>query len=189
MTLTPISASSVGQKWSTIKKLFTEDELYLRHLGHQNNMFNRFAHSSSKRNVHIDKQVIVMDLKGVPFTPDWHLMKNLKRVIDTDQDYYPETLGTILVINAPFFFTAIWAVVKPWLDPMVMEKVQIVGGSYADTLKHFIDEDQIPEEYGGSRKDFAWKLPESYQPEGEESGESSKSAESGEVNLSGLYCA
>eukprot|EP01031_Cornospumella_fuschlensis_P027297 gene27297-32969_t len=151
----------VARGWSKIRQAFTDDELILRHIGQQNHMTKRrFAQAAEKHNKHINKQVVVMDLKGLPMAPEWAALKNLHRVITLDQDFFPETLGLILVINAPYYFTVIWAVVKPWLDPMVLEKVNIVGSNYQDVLKTHIDEQYIPVEFGGSCEYFAWKTPE-----------------------------
>ena len=32
------------------------------------------------------------------------------------QDYYPETMGVTYVVNAPFSFRAVWAIIKGFLD-------------------------------------------------------------------------
>lgn len=152
-----------AREWSKLTKIFTLDELYLRHIGQQNVMFKRFIKASDKTGHLINKQVVVMDLKHIPFSPDWSAMRTVQRIAETDQEYYPETLGTILVINAPIYFTCIWSVIKPWLDALIVEKIHIVGANYLPVLKEFINEDQIPEEYGGNRANFAWRLPESYQ--------------------------
>lgn len=101
-----------------------------------------------------------MDLKSIPFLLSNSLLRSLKRIIDIDQDYYPETLKNILVINAPIYFTAIWAIVKPWLDPIVANKVQVSGSNFLSKLLNYMDIDQIPVEYGGKRENFSWKSPE-----------------------------
>lgn len=42
-----------------------------------------------------------------------------------DQDNYPEMLGRICIINAPMVFKAIWALVKPLLNPRTLSKIQV----------------------------------------------------------------
>ena len=32
------------------------------------------------------------------------------------QDYYPEQLGQLMIVNAPWAFTAVWSMAKGWLD-------------------------------------------------------------------------
>lgn len=39
------------------------------------------------------------------------------------QDNYPETLGNMYIINAPFIFTAAWAIVKNFVDEKTQKKI------------------------------------------------------------------
>ena len=39
------------------------------------------------------------------------------------QDYYPESLGQLMIVNSPFLFTGVWAIVKGWLDEKTREKI------------------------------------------------------------------
>jgi hypothetical protein len=63
------------------------------------------------------------------------------------------------MVNAPWFFTTIWSVIKHWIDPVTAEKFHILGSNYLDTLRDYIDDDQIPPELGGSCPNFTWKWP------------------------------
>jgi hypothetical protein len=45
------------------------------------------------------------------------------------------------VINSPFLFSACWAIIRPWLDPVTAAKVGFVK---KDDLKTYFDEDKIP---------------------------------------------
>ena len=44
----------------------------------------------------------------------------------------------------------LWAMVRPWLDPVTKEKFFVLGGSYQSALLEKIDPDQLPVEYGGT---------------------------------------
>jgi hypothetical protein len=61
-----------------------------------------------------------------------HLSGEVKRLISTltkyDQDNYPEMLGRICIINAPMVFKAIWALIKPLLNPRTLSKIQVGAG-------------------------------------------------------------
>lgn len=57
------------------------------------------------------------------------------------QDYYPEIMGKMLVINAPMTFTAIWAIIKGWLDEKTRRKISIFGGGYMKELLKFVNDD------------------------------------------------
>lgn len=66
------------------------------------------------------------------------------------QDNYPEQLGQLLIVNAPYMFSTIWSVVKGWLDEKTREKIQIKGGDYKETLLKYVDAEQLPEWLGGT---------------------------------------
>jgi hypothetical protein len=42
------------------------------------------------------------------------------------QGYYPERLGTLFILNAPFIFGAVWKVVSPFIDSRTRKKVRAV---------------------------------------------------------------
>lgn len=46
------------------------------------------------------------------------------------QDYYPEILGRMFIVNAPTLFTMVWKVVKPWLDKRTQNKIKIMGKKF-----------------------------------------------------------
>lgn len=77
-------------------------------------------------------------------------MKSLVRSsFQISQDYYPETMGRLLVINAPTSFTAIWSVVKPWLAKETVAKIDILGNDYKKVLLEVVDEQNLPVMFGG----------------------------------------
>ncbi len=134
----------------------------VRHIRQQELMRERCRLASIRNNRLIQKQVVVMDLKSLPMFVEWAAMKSLHSIIQIDEAFYPETLKTVFVINAPVYFTAIWAVVKPWLDPLVLQKVQILGANYYETMKNYIDEEMIPVESGGQNTNFSWIYPTNF---------------------------
>ncbi|KAI9096625.1 CRAL-TRIO domain-containing protein [Phlyctochytrium arcticum] len=75
----------------------------------------------------------------------------LKFLLTCMQDFYPESLGCALVVNAPWVFNGCWAVIRPWLDPVVASKVHFVK---SNELDKYIDAKNLPEKLGGSAPDF-----------------------------------
>lgn len=75
--------------------------------------------------------------------------KVVARITSVMQDHYPETLGKTCIINAPFYFQAVWALVKPLLQPRTVNKVTLLGTKYMDELTKFVDIESIPEYMGG----------------------------------------
>lgn len=45
-------------------------------------------------------------------------------------DNYPENMGIMYCVNAPFIFSAAWTMIKSFLDERTVAKVKIIGGSY-----------------------------------------------------------
>lgn len=85
----------------------------------------------------------------------------LRQISNIDSDHFPERLGRIIVVNAPYLLSVAWKVISAWLDVKTREKIQILRGPYyyEPVLKELIDPDQLSEEYGGNAKS-AYKAPE-----------------------------
>jgi len=66
------------------------------------------------------------------------------------QDYYPETMGQCLVVNAPMVFSALYAIIKGFLDERTRSKIRIVGSNYQQVLLEAIDAENLPEFLGGT---------------------------------------
>lgn len=66
---------------------------------------------------------------------------------------YPELLGKLFIINAPYIFTAMFCVIKAFLDENTINKVNILGSNYSEALLKEIDAENLPVEYGGSSSD------------------------------------
>ncbi|KAM9887120.1 hypothetical protein OXX79_013846, partial [Metschnikowia pulcherrima] len=62
--------------------------------------------------------------------------------------HYPESLGIVIVHNAPWIFSTVWNIIKNWLDPVVASKIHFTK-SYED-LQKFIEPKYIPEYLGGN---------------------------------------
>ena len=58
-------------------------------------------------------------------------------------------MGKFYIINAPWAFSAVWAVVRPWLDEVTVAKIEILGAGYKDSLLRQIPTENLPKEFGG----------------------------------------
>jgi hypothetical protein len=153
------SFHSVSSIFQTVKKHLSEDQLFVRHIRQQEVMVRRLNNASARHNRPIEKQVIVMDMKNVAMSLDFMALRVFKSTVVIDESCYPERLETLFMINAPFTFSVLWAMIKPWIDPVTVNKFRIIGTNYQDALKEAIAEDQIPVEYGGTWEDFGWTYP------------------------------
>ena len=92
----------------------------------------------------------IMDLKGVTLTKVPQVYSYVRQASVISQNYYPERLGKLFLINAPWGFSTVWSVVKGWLDPVTVKKIHILGGGYLSELQKHISMDNLPKEFGGA---------------------------------------
>ncbi|TPX35943.1 hypothetical protein SmJEL517_g01702 [Synchytrium microbalum] len=106
---------------------------------------------SDRAGRNIEKHTVIFDFEGTGFHQfDMRGLALLKSITEVEQAYYPERLDRLFIINAPFLFTKVWAIVKPWLAPAVLDKIHIFGSNYQDTLLKHIDADSLPKYLGGT---------------------------------------
>ncbi|RYG67290.1 hypothetical protein EON64_07755 [archaeon] len=101
------------------------------------------------------KSIAVIDLAGVSMGDlAGDNMAFLKKTIGIANQHYPERSLVIFIINAPFYFSMAWKIVKPMVHENTQKKIRIL--SPKETLKglqEHIDISDIPEYYGG-QKDY-----------------------------------
>lgn len=56
----------------------------------------------------------------------------------------------MFIVNAPWAFTAVWAIVKAFLDEVTRKKIQILGGGFQKKLLEVIEVDQLADFLGGT---------------------------------------
>ncbi|KAL4866906.1 hypothetical protein BDV12DRAFT_129311 [Aspergillus spectabilis] len=103
----------------------------------------------------VDTVTILFDMTG--FTLSNMEYAPVKFIIECFQDNYPESLGNMLIHNAPWVFSGIWRVIKGWMDPVIVSKVHFTYG--AKDLAKFIDMDKLPKEVGGD-EDWTYEYQE-----------------------------
>ncbi len=52
--------------------------------------------------------------------------------------------------QAPYLFSTVWSLIKPWLDEATVRKIHILGKGYKTELLTYIDPSQLPADLGGS---------------------------------------
>jgi hypothetical protein len=92
----------------------------------------------------------IMDLKGVGITSAPSVYGYLRQASGISQNYYPERLGKLYVINAPWGFSGVFSVVKSFLDPVTVEKIHVLGANYHSELLAQVPQENLPVEFGGT---------------------------------------
>jgi hypothetical protein len=119
----------------------------------ETDLANLYALASAAAGRVVTKQTTILDFKEMTLKlANANSRTYVKRMSAVDSANYPETLGRLLIINAPSFFSVAWAMVKGFLDPVTVEKISIHGGpaEWLPKLRELIDEDKTPVEYGGT---------------------------------------
>ena len=112
----------------------------------------RLPACSRKAGSLIETFCTIMDLKGVTITKGPSVYSYVRQASTISQNYYPERLGKLYMINAPWGFSTVWGVVKGWLDPVTVKKIHILGSGYKSELLKQIDPENLPTEVGGARE-------------------------------------
>ncbi|OAP65424.1 hypothetical protein AYL99_01396 [Fonsecaea erecta] len=115
----------------------------------------------------------IMDMKGVGVGRIPSVYGYLKSVSAISQDYYPERLGKLYIINAPWGFASVFSFVKSFLDPITVAKIHVLGSNYQKELLQQIPAENLPKEFGGECEceggcqfsdDGPWKDPKYAKP-------------------------
>jgi hypothetical protein len=97
--------------------------------------------------------VSVLDLTGLAVSAlNSRTLDIIKKQAFIDSLCFPETMNKMLVVNAPRFFSASWAIIKGFVDARTAGKIEILSSASAaeKKLKEIIDIDQLPKDYGGT---------------------------------------
>ncbi|KAJ7957162.1 Random slug protein 5-like [Quillaja saponaria] len=95
-----------------------------------------------------EKFVVIGDLKGWGYSNSD--IRGYIGALSVLQDYYPERLGKLFIVHAPYIFMTVWKIVYPFIDNNTKKKIVFVENNrLKSTLLEEIDESQLPETYGG----------------------------------------
>ena len=98
---------------------------------------------------------VVVDMSGFGLhNMDYELVRFFIQLLE---NYYPESLGVVLIIHAPFLFYSCWAVIRHWLDPVVESKIHFLKNE--NDLIKYIDRNNLPKRLNGTHPDFKYSPP------------------------------
>ncbi|KAH8114530.1 CRAL/TRIO domain-containing protein [Phellopilus nigrolimitatus] len=98
----------------------------------------------------IDDIFVIVDLKDFGLGKFWQMKSLIQDSFQISQDYFPETMGLLVIINAPYTFSVIWNVVRSWLAKETQDKVRLFGADYEPFLLEHIDAANLPASLGGT---------------------------------------
>jgi hypothetical protein len=93
----------------------------------------------------------LFDLRGVAWkNMDRHALASC---FSTLEQQFPERVGKIFMLDAPFIFDTLWKMVSPFVDPHTKEKVAFIHG--VDLFLKEVDKSIVPASYGGNAEEVA----------------------------------
>lgn len=92
--------------------------------------------------------VVIVDLEGWGYkSMD---IRGYLALLDILQDHYFNHFGKMILIHAPFIFWAAWKIIFPFFNEFTKERVMFIDNkNVKPVLLEEIDEDQLPDIYGG----------------------------------------
>lgn len=109
----------------------------------------RLPACSRKAGYLLETSCTIMDLKGVGFMQANAVKDLVREASRMSQDYYPERMGRMYLINAGRFISALFSWAKSFLDPVTQEKIHVISGDGAAELLAQIPPENLPKEFGG----------------------------------------
>ncbi|KAJ2785753.1 hypothetical protein GGI15_001813 [Coemansia interrupta] len=94
------------------------------------------------------KVTMLFDFSG--FSRENIDVKLVRTLITLLTNYYPETLGILILHVDSFVFSSLWAVIAPFIDPGVKQKIVMTRN--AAELAAYIDPEMIVAEVGGTKQ-------------------------------------
>ena len=109
----------------------------------------RLPACSRKSNQLLETCCTIMDLKGVGLSKVSSVYSYVKEASGISQNYYPERLGKLYLINAPWGFSSVFSVIKGFLDPVTVSKIHVLGSGYQSELLGQVPVENLPKLLGG----------------------------------------
>ncbi|KAL8902231.1 MAG: hypothetical protein Q9192_000106 [Flavoplaca navasiana] len=110
----------------------------------------RLPACSRKSGQLLETSCSILDLKGVGLSKISSVYGYVKQTAAISQNYYPERLGHMYLINAPWGFASVFSVIKGFLDPVTVAKIHVLGTGYQSELLAQVPKENLPKLFGGS---------------------------------------
>jgi len=81
------------------------------------------------------------------------VLKVAQEIVRINQNYYPEMLRKMFLINVPSVFYMFWKGIQLWMEPRSVAKIELINSSslsFNDQFSAIFDLSTIPQRLGGS---------------------------------------
>ncbi|XP_071944525.1 SEC14-like protein 2 isoform X2 [Antedon mediterranea] len=113
-----------------------------------------FQEQSKKLGKIVDDVIVIVDLDTIEYHHIWQpLVDAYNAAFTMFEANYPEVLKICFVLNAPSMVSAGFSLIKPFLSEDTTHKIKFLKSNQLQVLLEYIDPDQLPKAYGGTRTD------------------------------------
>jgi hypothetical protein len=147
----PLYIEQLGKiNLDAMRKITTDQRMLSNLVVEYEKMSDPRLPACSRKSGHLlETSCSIMDLKGVGLGMMSSAYGYLQSASAISQNYYPERLGKLYVINAPWGFSSVFSVVKKFLDPVTVAKIHVLGSGYQKELLQQIPKENLPKQFGG----------------------------------------
>lgn len=132
-----------------LRKITTEQrQLQCLVFEYEKMLKERFPKCSEAIGHPVETSCTILDLSGVGLLQFYQVQGYVQKAAHIGQNYYPETMGKFYIVNAPWLFSKVWGVIKPWLDPVTVAKIHIPSDAKKALLEQ-IPAENLPYDLGG----------------------------------------
>jgi hypothetical protein len=101
----------------------------------------------------IEQSLTILDLNGVGVGILKGKVKDFVKIASSiGQNYYPEMLGKMFMINTSTMFHLLWSMVKGFIDEKTRNKITVIKSDYTNQLLELVDAENLPTFLGGKCK-------------------------------------
>jgi hypothetical protein len=147
----PVYYEELGKVDLTKMLQFTTQERMLKNLVWEYEAFTQYRLPPCSREAGylVETSCTILDLSGISISTAYNVMTYVREASYIGQNYYPERMGKFYIINAPFGFSTVFNLFKPFLDPVTVSKIFVLGYNYQSELLKQIPPQNLPKKFGG----------------------------------------
>jgi len=137
---------------SELFKVTTEDRMMKYYIKEYERLMKyRFPACSKQAGKLIEQSLTILDMEGIGMSILGGKTKEFVKIAsDIGQNYYPEMLGTMFLINTSFLFSAVWSLVQGFIDEKTRNKIKVEKSGFAKKLLELVDAENLPKFLGGN---------------------------------------
>jgi len=150
----PVSYLKAGQIYAEGVECVTTLENMTKYFWYDNiHAFPKFMANLQAADPDIERMqtVSIFDLEGLTTSQLSSKTMDVVKAASAVAVCFPESLNSLIILNAPGFFSFSWRVIKGFINPRTVSKIEVHSSrkSGMKRLEEIIGEDQLPSDYGG----------------------------------------